>query len=144
MFNNQIYIAVFSILPIPFSLTFYICNAVIQKQMAATSESGDMMHFSFLLIEMRFKKVFSVRYIAIAMPIIFVPLVNSPNGNPHIISIDMIITIEKTPAPIKDIIILFPENPNHIRHPALTFHQTQRLSLPKFYDEMFSILLLAI
>ena len=72
------------------------------------------------------------------------PIVNSPNGNPHIISIDMIITIEKTPAPIKDIIILPPENPNHIRHPALTFHQTQRLSLPKFYDEMFSILLLAI
>ena len=95
MFNNQIYIAVFSTLPIPFSPTFYICSAVIQKQMAATRESGVMMYFSFLLFEMRFKKVFSVRYIAIAIPIIFVPLVNSPNGNPHIISIDMIITIEK-------------------------------------------------
>ena len=39
------------------------------------------------------------------------PIVNSPNGNPHIISIDMIITIEKTPAPIIDITILSPYFP---------------------------------
>ena len=30
-------------------------------------------------------------------------------------------------------------HPTHIHHQALTFHQTLRLSLPMFYDEMISL-----
>ena len=37
------------------------------------------------------------------------PIVNSPNGNPQIISIDNIITIEKVHAPIIDIIMNLPK-----------------------------------
>ena len=107
------------------NIVFY--NAVTQKQIAEISESGVIINFSFLLLDMQFITVFNERYTAITMQVIFVtflenhngmiplicriittknicnanlstntilsffgkilycpPIVNSPNGNPHI------------------------------------------------------------
>lgn len=60
--------------------SFYTYNAVIQKHIAETKESGVIIYFSFLLFDMKFITVFIERYIAITMPIIFVILFENHNG----------------------------------------------------------------
>lgn len=84
---------------------------IIQKHTAEIAESGVMIYFSFLLLDIKFIIVLNERYTAMMIQIIFVafsenqngispPIVNSPNGKPQTIRNDNTITIEKTPAPI--------------------------------------------
>ena len=47
-------------------------NATIQKHIAANKESGVIIYFSFLLLEIKFITVFKERYTAITIPIILV------------------------------------------------------------------------
>ena len=61
------------------SIFIYISKAVIQKQIAVISESGVIIHFSFLLFDIKFITVFNERYTAITMPIIFVTLAENHN-----------------------------------------------------------------
>ena len=70
------------------AICIIIYSAVIQKHTAEIAESGVIIYFSFLLLEIRFKIVLNERYTAMTMQIIFVVFPENHNGiNPPICKI---------------------------------------------------------